>query len=59
MMEKLGANVVIDYKQRDADAQIISEGPYVIQYHLIFNILFLKILSIVIIDYINKFYLQI
>lgn len=30
MMEKLGANVVIDYKQRDADAQIISEGPYVI-----------------------------
>ncbi|KAF7385313.1 hypothetical protein V1477_000809 [Vespula maculifrons] len=28
MVEKLGANVVIDYKQRDADAQIISEGPY-------------------------------
>ncbi|KAI4483680.1 hypothetical protein M0804_007940 [Polistes exclamans] len=28
MVEKLGADVVIDYKQHDADAQIISEGPY-------------------------------
>lgn len=28
IVEKLGADVVIDYKDRNADAQIISEGPY-------------------------------
>lgn len=32
MLLNLGANVVIDYKQDDADAKIISEGPYVILY---------------------------
>lgn len=30
MLLNLGANVVIDYKQDDADAKITSEGPYVI-----------------------------
>lgn len=29
MVRNLGADIVIDYKQDDADAKIISEGPYV------------------------------
>ncbi|KAL6255121.1 hypothetical protein P5V15_013451 [Pogonomyrmex californicus] len=28
MLQNLGADVVIDYKQDDADAKIIAEGPY-------------------------------
>lgn len=31
MVQKLGPDVVIDYKLDDADSRIIAEGPYVIQ----------------------------
>jgi len=27
MLQNLGADIVIDYKKNDADAEIISEGP--------------------------------